>query len=159
MTVKITAERPDSVDAQELIAELEAHLEPQYPDESRHGYSVEKLLHEGVAFFVMRDEETAAGCGGVKLVGTEYAEIKRMYVRPRFRGLGLGKMMLDHLAEHARRNGVGILRLETGIYQTQAIGLYERWGFTRIPPFGEYREDPLSLFFEKQSSEGFATDT
>jgi hypothetical protein len=42
-----------------------------------------------------------------------------------------------------------VLRLETGIHQSEAIGLYERFGFQRIPPFGDYQEDPLSIFFEK----------
>ena len=53
-------------------------------------------------------------------------------------------MLLDHLADYAKTNGVAILRLETGIHQHAAIGLYERAGFRRIPPFGEYRDDPLS---------------
>jgi hypothetical protein len=43
-----------------------------------------------------------------------------------------------------------VLRLETGIYQLEAIGLYERCGFQRIPPFGDYKADPLSVFFEKR---------
>jgi ribosomal protein S18 acetylase RimI-like enzyme len=64
--------------------------------------------------------------------------------------LGLAKLMLDHLETYARERGVGLLRLETGIYQSEAIGLYERMGFRSIPPFGEYREDPLSRFYEKQ---------
>jgi putative acetyltransferase len=150
MPTLIVAERPDSEDSKVLIAELEAVLEPQYPQESRHGYSVEKLLREEVAFFVIRCDGFPAGCGGVKLFGTEYGEVKRMYVRPQFRGLGLAKLMLDHLAEYARERGVNLLRLETGIHQVEAIGLYERMGFYQIPPFGEYREDPLSVFFEKQ---------
>lgn len=150
MAAIIGAERPDSAEAIQLIAELEAHLDPLYPKESRHGFSIEKLLREAVAFFVVRHKGTAAGCGGVKLFGTEYGEIKRMYIRPQFRGLGLGKLMLNHLAEYARRHGVGVLRLETGIYQTEAIGLYERWGFERISPFDGYKEDPLSIFYEKR---------
>jgi GNAT superfamily N-acetyltransferase len=150
MSTIITAERPDTPDATALIAELEAHLAPLYPAESRHGYSIEKLLREGVAFFVIRQDGAAAGCGGVKLFGTEYGEVKRMCVRPQFRGLGLARLMLEHLAEHARVKGVGILRLETGIHQVEAIGLYERMGFHNIPPFGEYKEDPLSRFYEKQ---------
>jgi putative acetyltransferase len=93
-----------------------------------------------------------AGCGGVQLFGTEYGELKRMYVRPRFRGLGLGKLILSHLTDYASQQGVGVLRLETGIYQTEAIGLYEGSGFERIPPFAAYSEDPLSLFFEKRMS-------
>src|SRR5262252_7891211 len=81
--------------------------------------------------------------------GTEYGEIKRMWVRPQFRGLGFGKLMLDHLADYAKRHGVGILRLETGIHQHAAIRLYEREGFKRIPPFGSYRIDPVSLCYER----------
>lgn len=146
----ITPERPDSPDAIELIDELEAHLDPLYPATSRHGYSVEKLLAQRVAFFVLRDNGTPAGCGGIQLFGNEYGELKRMYVRPQFRGLGYGKLLLDHLADYARSKGVGLLRLETGIHQVAAIHLYEHAGFQRIGPFGEYKEDLLSLFYEKQ---------
>lgn len=101
MPTVITAERPNTVDAMELIAELDALLTPLYPPESRHGLIVEKLLREAVAFFVMRHDKVPAGCGGIKLFSTEYGEVKRMYVRPQFRGLGLGKQMLNHLAEYA----------------------------------------------------------
>lgn len=150
MPVVIAAERPDTSDASALIAELEAHLEPLYPRESRHGYAVEKLIAEHVAFFLIRDEGVPAGCGGLKLVGTEYGEIKRMYVRPSFRGRRFGELMLNHLTEYARRHRVGLLRLETGIHQHAAIALYERTGFTRIPPFGPYTDDPVSRCYEKR---------
>ncbi len=150
MPAAITVERPDSADASILIAELEAHLASFYPAESRHGFSVEKLLSEMVAFFVIRQDGLAAGCGGVKLFGTEYGEVKRMYVRPAYRGLGLAKLMLAHLEGYARERGARLLRLETGIYQTEAIALYERMGFYGIPPFGEYQDDPLSRFYEKR---------
>jgi putative acetyltransferase len=149
MTVTITPERPDTADAQALIAELEGELAPFYPSESRHGYSVERLRAESVAFFLIREDGVPAGCGGIQLVGTKYAEVKRMYVRPQFRGLGLARRMLNHLADYAQRHGVHILRLETGIHQRDAIRLYEGMGFQRIPPFGEYKEDPLSRFYEK----------
>ena len=152
MPAIITPERPDTPDARVLIAELTAELEPLYPPENRYGYSVERLLDENVAFFLIRDNDTPAGCGGVKLVGVEYAEVKRMYVRPQFRGLGLAKLMLNHLAEYARSRGVGWLRLETGIHQRAAIGLYERMGFQRRPPFGEYQASPLNTFYEKRLS-------
>ncbi len=149
MSAIIAPERPDTPDAVALITELEAILEPQYPRESRHGLSVERLIKEAVPFFVLRAGGVAAGCGGVKLFGTDYGEIKRMYVRPQFRGRGFAKLMLNHLADYAQARGVSLLRLETGIHQHEAIGLYERMGFYRIPPFGEYKEDPLSLFYEK----------
>jgi len=150
MSAIITRERPDTFDAISLITELEALLEPLYPPESRHGFSVDKLLAEDVAFFLLRANETPACCGGIKLVGSEYGEIKRMYVRPQFRGLGFAKLMLNHLADYTHAHNITLLRLETGIQQREAIGLYERLGFYRILPFGPYTDDPLSLCYEKR---------
>jgi putative acetyltransferase len=150
MSVSIVEERPDSADAVQLISELDAYLSGlPYPQESRHAFSVDQLVREEVAFFVMRDEGKPAACGGLKLFGSEYGEIKRMYVRPVYRGMGLGKAMLNRLTEYARGRLVSVLRLETGIYQTEAIGLYKAFGFQRRLPFGEYKEDPLSVYFEK----------
>jgi GNAT superfamily N-acetyltransferase len=149
MSISVTPERPDTADATALIIELEATLEPLYPQESRHGFSIERLIAEGVPFFVLRADGTAAGCGGMKLFGTAYGEIKRMYVRPQFRGRGFAKLMLDCLSDYALAQGVTLLRLETGIHQHEAIGLYERMGFHLIPSFGDYKDDPLSLFYEK----------
>ena len=153
--VTITFERPDTADAVQLITELEAYLTPLYPAESRHGLSIERLLAEGVAFFVLRAGGIAAGCAGIKLVDGKdegentYGEVKRMYVRPEFRGRGFAMRLLDQLELYASAQHVGLLRLETGVHQTEAIGLYERAGFHRIPPFGPYTNDPLSMYFEK----------
>lgn len=149
MTIDIRPERPDSAAAKQLIDELEAVLDPLYPSESRHGYSVDKLLREGVTFFVVRANGDPAACGGVQFYGTDYAELKRMYVRPAHRGQGLAKALLAHLADHTRQHGIRVVRLETGIHQHAAIGLYERAGFVQIPPFGDYQADPLSVFYEK----------
>jgi len=158
MSVMITPERPDTPDAVALITELEATLAPLYPQESRHGLSVERLIAEGVPFFVLRSDGIAAACGGIKLFSTDYGEIKRMYVRPQFRGSGFAKRMLTHLADYAQTHGITLLRLETGIHQHEAIGLYERMGFHRIPPFGDYRDDPLSVFFEKSLTDELSPD-
>lgn len=150
MPAVIVAERPDTRDAIALISELQTHLESFYPPESQHGFSVERLVAEAVAFFVLRADGEPAGCGGIKLVGREYGELKRMYVRPQFRGAGYGVMLVDHLSAHALAHGVTLLRLETGIHQHAAIRLYERSGFYRIPPFGPYTDDPVSLCYEKK---------
>ena len=148
LVLTIAPERPDSADAIMLIAELEAVLAPLYPRASRHGLNVDQLLAQQVLFFVLRANGVPAGCGGIK-VCADYAEVKRMYVRPAFRGVGSGRVILDQLAAEARMRGVSLLRLETGIHQHAAIALYERYGFYRIPPFGPYRPDPLAVFFEK----------
>ncbi len=151
MPIAIVEERPDSPDAVRLLAELDTHLHQHpYPDESRHAFSIDQLVREGVAFFVVRHEGEPAACGGLKLFGTEYGEVKRTYVRPAYRGLGLGKALLRRLVEYSQGREVRILRLETGIYQQEAIGLYERFGFRRRPPFGEYREDPHSVYYEME---------
>jgi GNAT superfamily N-acetyltransferase len=148
MGTSIEVESPGSPAARQIIAELEAELDPLYPDESQHGYSVDKLLSEGVDFFLVRHGGEAVGCGGIQLFGSEYGELKRMYIRPSYRGLGLGRQLIDRLIEHARLHGVSVFRLETGIHQDEAIRLYEGMGFRQIPPFAPYQPDPLSLFYE-----------
>jgi putative acetyltransferase len=150
MPVAIARELPDSPEAAGLILELEAHLASLYPATIRHGFSVERLVAEKVDFFVVRSGGVPAGCGGILFVDNAYGEIKRMYVRPEFRGLGLGRRILEHLTRHATSRGIALLRLETGIHQEEAIALYERQGFHRIPPFGPYTDDPLTVCFEKR---------
>ena len=150
MPIVITEVAADSAEAVQLIGELDEHLMSHpYPPESRHAFSVEKLLREGVVFFITRYDGELAGCGGIKMFGAEYGEVKRMYVRPVFRGKGLGKAMLNHLVEYARDRNVDVLRIETGIYEVEAIGLYEGFGFQRRGPFGDYVEDPNSVFLEQ----------
>ena len=151
-TVSLNIEQitPDDSRAVDLISELDAYLNAlPYTADSRHAFSVEKLIREGVVFFIATLDDELAACGGLKLFGSEYAEVKRMFVRPHHRGKGLGKAILNHLATYAVERRIQLLRLETGIYQEEAIGLYEAWGFKRRAPFGEYKEHPLSLYFEK----------
>ncbi|HMK47421.1 MAG TPA: GNAT family N-acetyltransferase [Methanocella sp.] len=150
MPVTITRERPDTPDAMALISELDAYLNPLYPLESQFGFSPEKMIRENVSFFIMMVDGNAAGCGGIKLF-EDFGEVKRMYVRPEFRGLGLGRLMLKHLEDYALQYGIGLLRLETGARQPEALRLYEQAGFHLIPAFPPY-QDHLhhSLFYEKR---------
>src|SRR5262245_30313134 len=149
MTVTISPEAPDSPDARALIGELDAILAPLYDASDRHGYDVDKLKQQGVHFFVIRCDGEAAGCGGVQILAA-FGELKRMYVRPRFRGRRLGRRLVDHLTDVVRAHGLGVVRLETGVHQTEAIALYEKCGFARIPPFPPYVESPASLCYEKR---------
>jgi ribosomal protein S18 acetylase RimI-like enzyme len=160
MDITIELEPPDSPEAAALVLELEDHLAARYPAESRHGFSVDRLVRDGVAFYVARVDGVAAGCGGLLEVpapGAEkepYAEVKRMYVRPVFRGLGIGRRVLARLIAHARDGGFTMVRLETGVDQVEAIGLYESAGFRRCAPFGPYRDDPLSPCYELRLARG-----
>jgi len=162
MATTITQERPDTPGAVALIAELDDYLAGLYPPSSRHGFSVSQLIEEEVAFFIARCEDAEAGCGAIKFYGQEYGEVKRVFVRPAFRGRGLAKLIMLRLEDCAVERGVGLIRLETGTYQPEALGLYDKLGYQRIGAFGPYTEDPLCVYYEKNSRtkepEGMDTD-
>ena len=140
-------------EAAALIAELDAVLGAVYEPEQRHGLSVEQVFQPNVRFFVARIGDEAVGCGAVALFDG-YAEVKRMYTRKTARGRGVGKALLARLEQAARDAGKPVLRLETGIYQAPAIGLYEGYGFRLCAAFGHYAGLPphriiASIFYEK----------
>ena len=131
-----------------MLARLDAYCAALYPAESNHLMDIASLMQGDVLFLVARDVDgTAVGCAAL-VNKQDYGEVKRMFVDERRRGLGTGRKLLEHLVMFARMSGLSVLRLETGIHQPEAIGLYERLGFERRAPFGDYREDPLSLFME-----------
>ncbi len=131
-----------------MLARLDAYCAALYPAESNHLLDIASLMQGDVLFLVARDVDgTAVGCAAL-VNKQDYGEVKRMFVDERRRGLGTGRKLLEHLVMFARMSGLSVLRLETGIHQPEAIGLYERLGFGRRAPFGDYREDPLSLFME-----------
>jgi putative acetyltransferase len=93
-------------------------------------------------------------CGGVAFYDG-YAELKRMYSRPSVRGRGVAKALLRRLEAEARAAGATLLRIETGVYQQEALRFYEGAGFRRCGAFGPYADMPpraieLSLFYEKE---------
>jgi putative acetyltransferase len=144
----IAAERPDGAEAAALIDALDAYLAALYPAESNHGPPVAALLRPAVRFLVARRGGRAVGCGAI-LLEADYAEIKRMYVAPAARGLGVGRRLLHALEQTAAAEGRSILRLETGGAQPEALRLYRSAGFVETPPFGAYAADPLSIFLAK----------
>jgi putative acetyltransferase len=144
----VNAETPDQPEVRDMLARLDAYCAALYPAESNHLMDIASLMQGDVLFLVARDVDGApVGCAAL-VNRQEYGEVKRMFVDERKRGLGTGRKLLEHLVMFARMSGLSVLRLETGIHQPEAIGLYERLGFERRAPFGDYREDPLSLFME-----------
>jgi DNA-binding MarR family transcriptional regulator/GNAT superfamily N-acetyltransferase len=87
-------------------------------------------------------------CGGLRLADPEHPEIKRMWVAPSVRGLGLGRRMLAELERHARESGAGVVRLETNRSLTEAISLYRRSGYVETPPYND--EYYAHHWFEKR---------
>jgi putative acetyltransferase len=78
-----------------------------------------------------------------------WGELKRMFVRPALRGQGVAQGILAWLEASVRERGFAVMRLETGVLQPEALRLYERAGYLRRGPFGDYGPDPLSVFMEK----------
>ncbi len=100
-------------------------------------------------FLVARLGGRPAGCGALRWLEPNVAEVKRMYVEPWARGLGVARTLLGELEKAARSLDYRSIRLETGQRQTEAMRLYEAAGYRRIPNFGEYAGRKLSVCFEK----------
>lgn len=128
-----------------LVAELDGELRDRYPLESIHG-----LSSEPVTVLVAWLDGRPVGCGMLTALEPGACEIKRMYVEPGVRGRGIGGEILGSLEHAASDEGFRTARLETGAGQPEAVALYERNGYVRIPCFGEYAPDPLSLCYEKR---------
>jgi len=147
LTLRI--ESPRQADVLGLIEALDVYQRGLYPPESNHFLDVETLAAPGVRFFVARRDGQALGCGALRIDPSGYGELKRMFVSPEARELKLGRRLLDRIEEEARREGLGHLRLETGIHQPEALGLYRSAGYVERDAFGAYSPDPLSVFMEK----------
>jgi len=148
--VRIQVEDPASLEARKLIEQLDGYLTGLYPAESNHLLPVDALRQPNVTFLTASVDGAVAGCGAFVNQDGEYAEIKRMFVLPEFRGLKLGRRILEELETLARASGLELARLETGVHQTEALLLFEKAGYQRRGPFGDYSEDPLSIFMEKK---------
>jgi len=149
VTLSIDRESPRQPEIVRLVEELDEYLGLLYPAESNHLLDVETLAQPDVRFFVGRRDGEALGCIALRVDPAGWGEVKRLYVSPRARGLGLGRQLLDALEAQARRERLALLRLETGIHQPEALGLFRAAGFHEIPAFGAYAPDPLSVFMEK----------
>jgi putative acetyltransferase len=136
----------------DLLRQSTEYASSLYPAESNHLDDVDELSRDNVYLVGAFCHQTLVGIGAVKRLAHDvaYGEIKRLYVVPAQRGQGLAKRIMDELEDHLRQRGIGVARLETGIYQPEALGLYKKLGYRVREPFGEYQPDPLSVFMEKR---------
>jgi putative acetyltransferase len=149
MLVRIAAEDPRQPELRAMLADSDRYYAALYPAESNHLLDASTLAGPEVTFLVARVSDRIAGFGAILRHGAAFGEIKRMYVDPAMRGLKLGRSILGALEDRARADGLSCLRLETGVKQSEAISLYRAAGYEEIPPFGDYKPDPLSIFMEK----------
>lgn len=150
----VSLEHPDQPDVVDLIAELDAYQDGLYPAEARYALDLASLSLPNVLFAVARGAAgDALGCGAVVL-GATYGEVKRMYVRPQARGLGVARRIAGLLEAAASRQGCQVLMLETGPLQPEALAFYASQGYLRCAQFGDYPDHPLSVFMTKRLAAG-----
>lgn len=140
------ANQPDVI---ALIDALDAYQKPLYPAESHHGIDIAALSRPEVIFAVARNADGQAVACGAIVLSAEHGELKRMYTLPSQRGQGVAGQLLALLQQSAMARGCRRFVLETGPLQPEALAFYERQGFVRRGPFGDYWDDPNSVFMEK----------
>lgn len=150
----VALEDPRSAEARALVRALDQYLDELYPPENNYLLDVESLCAPEVGFFVARVGGMALGCGALRVLDARCGELKRMYVAPEARGLGLGRALLQAIEARARALGLAEIKLETGTAQPEALGLYRAAGFLPCEPFADYRPSPLNLFLAKSLSGG-----
>lgn len=149
--IEIRREDILSPTARHLINSLNAELESRYPEEGANFFRLDAdEVSEGRGgFFIAYIDNRPVGCGAIRRIEPTVAEIKRMYVAPGNRGLGIGGKILAELEAEALRLGIRRVVLETGPRQPEAIAIYKRAGFVEIPLFGEYNDPRFSYCMAK----------
>jgi GNAT superfamily N-acetyltransferase len=152
--VEIAVEDPRHPDVARCFARYAEELDAKFAGGFDAGRSIsadpEELIPPDGYCVVARLRGVPIGCGALKLHGAAPAELKRMWVDPGSRGLGLGRRLLERLEALARENGVRVLRLETNRALEEAIGLYRAAGFAEVAPFND--EPYAHHWFEKELS-------
>jgi GNAT superfamily N-acetyltransferase len=153
MDIELECVSEPTPEVRQLLGELDEALSGPYSADQRHALSVDQLFQPNIRFFLARLDGVAVACGGVAFLDG-YGEVKRMYSRPSVRGRGVAKGLLRRIEAETRDVGLSLLRIETGIYQEEALRFYEGAGFRRCGPFGPYAALPphaieTSLFYEK----------
>lgn len=138
-------------EADELLAMSTEYMESLYPAESNHLVDYTELRADNAIFLGAYLGDQAIGCVAVIFYqhDCEYGEIKRLFVLPEHRDLKLGRRLMAAIEKATTDAGKQVMRLETGIHQPASIHLYKSLGYLERGPYGDYQEDPLSVFMEK----------
>jgi putative acetyltransferase len=142
---------PLSREALFLLHEAAFEARQLYPDliDPAAPMPTNQPLQPGGVYLIAFLDGKPVGCGALRKLDDTTAEVRRMYVLKEVRRTGIGHAILARLEEEAPRLGFTMLVLETGNRQHPAINLYESYGFTRIPAFGQHVNDPTSVCYSK----------
>ncbi|HEY8338233.1 MAG TPA: helix-turn-helix domain-containing GNAT family N-acetyltransferase [Egibacteraceae bacterium] len=150
--VQVSVADPASPAAQRCLAayyaELDARFDSGFDPARSIPATVEELTEPAGLLLLAWLREEPIGCGALKLHGRDPAEVKRMWVAPSARGMGVGRRILRELERAARERGVTVLRLETNRALREAITLYGSAGYVETAPFND--EPYAHHWFEKR---------
>ncbi|MGO2012262.1 MAG: GNAT family N-acetyltransferase [Pseudoalteromonas sp.] len=137
-------------DAINVFADIDRLINSLYPVACAQSLTLDELNHPDVYAIGLKNEDGIVACGAiVKQFDTcLYGEIRRLYVKPSYRGKGLSRRIMQILLHYAGEVQIPLIRLETGPKQTESINLYENLGFERCGSFGTYTDNPQSVFME-----------
>jgi putative acetyltransferase len=139
------------LDDPRVVALLDAHVARARAETARgsaHALDLSGLRSPDVTFWSAWEGDAVVGVGALRRLSSDHGEVKSMHTAEAARGRGVGSAILRRIMAAARSRGMSRLSLETGAwpYFTPARALYARHGFVECAPFGEYREDPNSVF-------------
>jgi len=145
----------DDLTRPQVLALLNEHLTNMYelsPPESVHALDVSKLRGSDITFWTVWEDSELLGCGALKELSPTHGEVKSMRTPQKMRRRGAGRAVLTHIVGVARERAYRLLSLETGSAEAfvPAQKLYESFGFTYCGPFGDYKDDPNSVFMQLQ---------
>ncbi len=151
MSFTIAVESPLSDDVRALVKELNEFTFELTPAEFRHHMTVEQMAGADTTLFVARDASGATlGMGALRRHAHGVGEVKRMFVKPSARGLGVGGALLERIEGLARQEGLGRVVLETGSNFDAAKRVYERGGFETCEPVLDYPPSAWTAFYAKE---------
>ncbi len=147
--------RLDDLRGVEIADLLREHLRGMHalsPSESVHALDIEALRQPDITFWSAWVGSTLCGCGALKQLNEQHGEVKSMRTAAGQLRSGVASKILQHIIEEARQRGYHRLSLETGSMKgfEPAHALYARFGFGFCGPFGDYAEDPYSVFMSRE---------
>lgn len=134
----------------QLIRNLDEELLQRYPPEEIFTLDFSDPHVQEISFAVAYLGDMPIGCGAIRPLEGEEAELKRFFVERPHRGSGAAALILRHLEENALKDGYRIIKLETGPEQPESLRFYAKNGYYEIPRFGPYTECHSSMCFEKR---------
>ncbi|AAK80490.1 N-acetylglutamate synthase-like GNAT family acetyltransferase [Clostridium acetobutylicum] len=147
--MRIIETQPSTQDAINLMEELSKNLEFITGDSGKNSFNSNDVCVPRSLFVVAynKDDE-AIGCGAIRPINEDVAEVKRMFAKTK--AIGVGSEVLQHLEKQAQKLGYSYLWLETRLINKRAVSFYEKKGYHRISNYGKYVNKPEAVCFEKK---------